>query len=51
MKCRHCGATIVQNPGHSGRYAYTDKLDGTDIFGSGSECPTNERGHEPEGRS
>lgn len=45
--CRHCGAKIAYVPGHSGRYRFTDRMDGTDIFGSGSECPRNERGHEP----
>lgn len=45
--CRYCGAKILYRPGHSGRYRYTDCFDGTDIFGSGSECPSNERGHEP----
>ena len=45
--CRHCGAKVFHVPGHSGRYAYSKRADGTDIFGSGSECPKNERGHEP----
>lgn len=44
--CRHCGERIYHNEGRSGRYRYTTKLDGTDIFGSGSECPKNDRGHE-----
>lgn len=44
--CRRCGAVLVHNPGDAGRYAYTDRTDGTDIFGSGSECPQNERGHD-----
>lgn len=45
--CCHCGARILHLPGHSGRYRYTDRFDGTDIYGSGSECAKNERGHEP----
>lgn len=47
LQCRHCGVRIIHAPGHSGRYSYTDNSSGTDIFGSGSECPKNERGHEP----
>jgi hypothetical protein len=47
MTCQHCGAVIIEVPDHSGRYRYTDRIDGTDIFGSGSECPKNERGHQP----
>lgn len=48
LVCRHCGARLAHRKGHGGRYRYTDRLDGTDIFGSGCECPDNERGHEPE---
>lgn len=48
LQCRHCGVRIIHAPGHSGRYRYTDNLSGTDIFGSGSECPKNEQGHEPQ---
>lgn len=46
LTCLHCGARLYRCPGHSGRYALTDRVDGTDIYGSGSECPKNERGHE-----
>lgn len=44
--CRHCKARVYRRPGHAGRYALTDNLAGTDVLGSGSECPNNERGHE-----
>lgn len=43
--CRHCGKTLYKQPGHEGRYQWTDQPDGTDALGSGSECPRNERGH------
>lgn len=44
--CRHCGVRLYERPGHPGRYALTDRADGSDVLGSGSECPNNERGHE-----
>lgn len=47
LTCRYCGARLVHNEGHSGRYRYSTRFDGSDIFGSGSECSQNERGHEP----
>ena len=48
LRCRHCGERIYHREGHSGRYRYTNRADGTDVLGSGSECPQNEQGHEPE---
>ena len=47
MTCLHCGATLYEQPNRHGRYRWTDRDDGTDTYGSGSECPSNERGHEP----
>lgn len=48
MICRHCRARIYSRPGGTGRYRWSTRQDGTDTLGSGSECPANERGHEPE---
>lgn len=53
--CRHCGARIYSRNGFdtrgmaigSGRYAWTDVADGSDVLGSGSECRANDAGHEP----
>lgn len=46
--CQHCGAKLWVHPDHSGRYRYENKqLRTSGILGSGSECPENERGHEP----
>ncbi|GAC1535096.1 MAG: hypothetical protein NVS3B1_29570 [Marmoricola sp.] len=52
LTCMHCGRRVYRRPGSAGRYALTDRADGTDVFGSGSECPKRERGHEiqPVGR-
>lgn len=44
--CVHCDQKINVVDGHDGRYRYV--LVGTPdtaIFGSGSECTANERGH------
>lgn len=46
LTCAHCGARVYRRPGGSGRYALTDRADGTDTLGSGCECPANEAGHE-----
>lgn len=45
--CGSCGADLYCRDGHSGRYRWTDNAVGTDIYGSGCECPGNERGHDP----
>lgn len=45
-RCAHCGEGLYRRLGSGGRYALTDRCDGTDTLGSGSECPANERGHE-----
>lgn len=47
-RCAHCGEALRERPGSSGRYRW-ERADTPDtaIFGSGSECPENARGHEP----
>lgn len=43
--CIHCKKRVYRDDERTGRYRFTDRADGSDIFGSGSECPGNERGH------
>lgn len=46
--CGRCGVRLRHREGHSGRYEWEDwNAPDTAIYGSGSECPHNERGHEP----
>jgi hypothetical protein len=47
--CRHCKQRLIHVKGGTGRYQWVKVgTPDTAIFGSGSECPDNERGHEPE---
>jgi hypothetical protein len=49
-RCAHCGEDLYRGrPGSVGRYALTTNAAGTDVYGSGSECPANETGHEVAG--
>jgi len=45
LRCCHCLRRVYAT-GRTGRYALSDRADGTDIYGSGSECPRNAAGHE-----
>lgn len=46
--CGRCGVRLRHREGHGGRYEWEDwDAPDTAILGSGSECPHNERGHEP----
>lgn len=43
--CVWCGVIIYESPSRLGRYRFTDRSDGTDTLGSGSECPAHADGH------